>query len=174
MNSNQHTAEEVPVPLGPHRTISQNNTHTSRVACSAFCLILSWAKVTYNRHCGKALNWSIYSCAIWGPKVHYECTRSWLRWFSSCLIHFLLYISSYILTALCRTELEFNCWIPERSLNPRRPARRRFFDTTLTYTWSFWCISIQFYYFILILNGKKSSFCETELQINLKEKTRLF
>lgn len=147
MNSNQHTAEEMPVQLRPHRTIIQTSIHTSKVACCAFCLIISWAKITYKRHRRKALNWSIYSCAIWGPKVHYECTRSWMRWFSSCLIHLLLYISSCILTALCRMELEFHCWIPERSTNHNRPARRRFFSPVLTYTWSF-----MYFYLVLLVH----------------------
>lgn len=51
-------------------------------------LISCWARTTLTQFEQRSINmvyWSVYSCAIWGPNVHYECTLSmWADSFSSC------------------------------------------------------------------------------------------
>lgn len=71
VKSDQYTAEEVPAPLRPCGTIYEINIHPEQYAVPSSYLTLS--QNTHRAQQKKTLILSVYSCAIWGPNVHYEC-----------------------------------------------------------------------------------------------------
>ena len=79
VKSDQYTAEDLPVPLRPRGTIYENLWQQSNIQRNIICLFFINLKLSRNQV--HKVYWSVYSCAILEPNVHYECTQSWMRWF---------------------------------------------------------------------------------------------